>query len=148
MNREPGVVPSQEQRSEDPLAAAQAILRNYPQARSEATGTEVTVYPVDASGFEVTLRSAGSLYEVCCGGWRQVVPDSRAALDLFLKALSPACRLKVTLRGGHGWRWQLQVMTGAEWRPLEEIRLLVFPFGGGLDRDQIVYLQNRILEAA
>ncbi len=132
--------------SGDPIAAIQAKLRKYPQARVESSPTRVTVFPLDATGFEVsfTLRPPGCL--VSCEGWHEEFTDAESALACFAFALSPAARLRVTRRGGFSYRWQLQARTnGGEWAGDSEVGLWLFPFWA---RREVVYLQNRLLEAA
>ena len=87
--------------SGDPIAAIQAKLRKYPQARVESSPTRVTVFPLDATGFEVsfTLRPPGCL--VCCEGWHERIHRCRVGpglLRLCSVARRPSAR-DSTVRG-------------------------------------------------
>ncbi|MBK6779902.1 MAG: hypothetical protein IPG75_10060 [Gemmatimonadetes bacterium] len=130
----------------DPIAAIQAILRKFPQARVESSSTRVTVLPLDASGFRVTFEVRATGCHVACEGWHEEFAAQHPALRCFMFALSPAARLRVTRRGGFSYRWELQGRTDSGvWAGASEVRLWFFPFWAATE---VVYLQNRLLEAA
>jgi len=130
----------------DPIAAVQVILRKYPQARVESSPARVTVYPVDATGFEVSLKIHKSACHVFCEGWHEEFADPESALHCFASALSPASRLRVTRRGGVAYRWELQGRDASgQWVGVSEVGRWLFPFWA---RKEVVYLQNQLLEAA
>jgi hypothetical protein len=137
--------PDQAPDTRDPIAAIQARLRRYPQARVEVTPNRVTVLPADTSGFEVTFADLGKRYIVACDGWHEHFDSQDEALECFALALSPSARLRVSRRGRTAYRWQFQIRNGAEWVPVSETGQLFYPFWM---RRTTVYLQNRLLEAA
>jgi hypothetical protein len=128
-----------------PLAAIKAMLRKYPQARSEGSTTHLTVLPPDANGFRVTFREQAAGFVVECDGWHQDFADAAKALDCFAIALSPASRLKLSRRGTLDCAWQLEIYNGTEWVGLTEVALPTYPLWRPV---KIVHLQNRLLEAA
>jgi hypothetical protein len=129
----------------DPIAAIQAKLRKYPQARADISRRRVVVHPPDESGFEVCFHDLGGRYQVFCGGWHEEFTDAEAALNCFAFSLSTACRLKVWRRGGVDYRWQLEALEAGRWIADGVVGLLLFPFWR---RREVLYLQNRLLEAA
>jgi hypothetical protein len=130
---------------QDPIAAIQARLRRFPQARVEATETRVTVFPLDSTGFTVGFQIHGDRYLVTCDGWHEEFEAQGPALDCFGMALSPAARLRVTQRGTFAYKWQCQILRDGAWCGTTETGLLFFPFWR---RRTVVYLQNRLLTAA
>jgi len=129
----------------DPIALIQARLRKFPQARYDASRHGVVVFPVDASGFTVRFREFGGHFRIECDGWRGEFNELDPALECFFAALGPASRLLVRLRGRWPQGWQLQLSKDGHWVALHESIRLIFPFWLRAD---LVYLQNRLLEAA
>ena len=130
----------------DPIASIQALLRKYPQARVESSPSRVTIFPQDDTGFVVSFEVLAARCRVFCEGWHADFQDADSALDCFTLALSPAARLRVTRRRGFSYRWELQSRTErGTWAGESEVRLFLFPFWG---HKEVVYLQNRLLEAA
>ena len=129
----------------DPFAVIQARLRPYPQARCELTQDAIVVHPVAATGFMVIFRELADSFQVACDGWYAHFEFADEAVTCFLDALSPATRLRVTLRGRTPCRWQLERRIAERWLPLVERARVWSPFWR---HRSVVYLQNHLLEAA
>ena len=145
MTPELHAIPGDLDEPEDPIAVIQAKPRRYPQARCEVSARRVLVYPVDSTGFEVAFYDLGGRYRVFYAGWHEEFTDSESALSCSTLGLSTACRLRVWRRGGVEYRWQLEAIKGGGWVADSAVGLLLYPFWRRLE---IVYLQNRLLEAA
>ncbi len=137
-------VPGERDEARDPIAAIQARLRKYPHARTDSTAERVVVYPTTPTGFEVDFQIHMGRYRVHCLGWHEEFPSSEEALNCFGFALSSACRLKLSSRGGMAYRWQLQYRRDSQWVGDSEVGLWFFPFWRSLE---VTYLQNNLLEA-
>jgi hypothetical protein len=134
----------------DPLAAVQAILRRYPQARCQDSPQHVTVLPANDQGFavEFVVQESGSRptrYAVNCDGWHKEFRDIDAALNCFIAALSDSNRLEVWLRGSNPYRWTLEHRARHGWESLGTISSWQLAFWRPR---RILYLQNHLLEAA
>ena len=132
----------------DPLAAIQAILRRYPQARCEDSPQHVTVFPADEQGFAVEFvvrESSPVRYAVNCDGWHKEFSALDEALACFTSALSESTRLEVTLRGSTPYRWTLQLRGRRGWESLGTTSTWQLAFWRS---KRIMYLQNHLLEAA
>lgn len=141
IQEDPDITPD----SRDPIAAIQARLRKYPHARVELGIDRVTVFPLDATGFQVTFADLDGKYLVCCDGWQEHFDSLDQALECFAMALSPEARLQVWYRGRMAYRWQFQVQREREWVAVTETGLLFFPFWR---RRTTGYLQNNLRVAA
>ncbi len=131
----------------DPIAALQAILRRYPQARVASEPGRVIVEPLDSDGFIVSFKDRRrGRYRVDCAGWHAEFADETLAVGCFTSALSPACRLEVWRRGGAPYRWELQSVRNGEWVSNGAVSNILVPFWRR--PRQVVFLQNRLLEAA
>jgi len=145
MNSDFRVIPGELDEPRDPIAEIQARLRKYPQARTHITADSAIVFPTSPTGFEVGFRVGAGTYRVHCWGWHEEFTSSEEALDCFGFALSKACRLKVSTRGGMAYRWELQAEREGRWVGDSVVGLWFFPFWRRL---QVTYLQNNLLEAA
>ena len=140
------VIPGSRRPGPDPIAALQAVLRRYPQARVQLNATRVQVEPPEPGGFPVTLEILPAGHRVRCGAWHQDVPAAEDAIALARLALSPAGRLAVTVKGGLQVQWELERLEpGRRWTGLGALGAWLIPFWG---RRTVHYLQNRLLEAA
>ena len=139
------VVPGDLREAGDPVAVIQAELRRYPQAHAIVAGHQVRVEPQDADGFTVAFTDRRGRYRVDCEGWHAQFRDVREAVGCFTSALSPTCRLKVWRRGGVAYRWDLQAQSDGAWVQISSVSSVVVLFWCRLE---VVFLQNRLLEAA
>jgi hypothetical protein len=132
----------------DPLAAIQAILRRYPQAKCEDSPQHVAVFPANDQGFAVEFvvrESPPVRYAVNCDGWHKEFSTLDDALACFTSALSDSTRLEVLLRGSTPYRWTLQLHGPRGWESLGTISTWQLAFWRP---KRIAYLQNHLLEAA
>lgn len=141
----PGTVQFHSPETGDPFAVIQARLRPYPQTQIESYANGIEVRPRKATGFPVTFAELDNGFRVTCDGWYAYFASADQALDCFFKALSPAARLRVTIRGSTRCRWRLELQTDSGWKPLVQRSRLAFPFWR---RSEIRFLQNHLLEAA
>ncbi len=141
----PGSVEFHSPGAKDPFDVIHARLRPFPQARVETYANGLEVQPLDALGFPVTFAEVDSGIRVTCDGWYGYFASPDQALKCFFQALSPAARLRVTIRGTTRCRWRLELESDNGWTPLVERARLAIPFWR---RPAIHYLQNRLLEAA
>ena len=132
----------------DPLAAIQAILRRYPQAKCEDSPQHVVVFPANDQGFavEFVVRESHPVrYAVNCDGWHKEFSTLDDALGCFTSALSDSTRLEVSLRGSTPYRWTLQLRGPRGWQRLGTTSTWQLAFWRP---KRIIYLQNHLLEAA
>ena len=130
----------------DAIAALQALLRKYPQVRYSAVSDRITIHPISAEGFEITLIvTRGSGCTVLFEGWHEEYDDTAEALEVVGFGLSRAARLEVMYRGRMAYKWTLQAEKAGTWVPVSTVGLLLYPFW--LSK-HVRFLQNRILEAA
>ena len=143
--KRPGTVPYRSADDDDPLAVILARLRPYPQAQVETYTNGVEVFPPGQRGFPVSIAELERGFRVTCDGWYAYFHSAEEALRIFFKALSPAARLRVTVRGTTRCRWRLELETIDGWRPQVERARLVIPFWRPA---AVQYLQNHLLDAA
>jgi hypothetical protein len=129
----------------DAIAALQALLHKYPQVRYSAARDRITIHPISAEGFEITLivRPAGC--SVSFEGWHEDYPDTAEALEVVGFGLSRAARLAVAYRDRTPYKWTLEAERAGKWVSVSAVGLLLYPFWL---RKRIRFLQNRVLEAA
>jgi hypothetical protein len=143
--RKAGTVPYRSPEEDDPLALILARLRPYPQAQLETYANGVEVVPPGPMGFPVTFAEVDGRFRVTCDGWYAYFRSPEEALTCFFKALSPAARLRLTLRGTTRCRWRLELQSVGGWAPLVERVRIAIPFWR---RAEVRYLQNHLLDAA
>lgn len=127
-------------------------LQKYPQAKAEIEGSRATVFPLDESGFKVTLIDNASSYTVFFDAWHEEYDDVEKALNCFAFGLSDDCRLKVGYRGSFAHVWTVEEKDeNGEWLPCQwigcsEMGLLVPPLFWL--KKKHVYLQNTLLTSS
>ena len=117
-------------------------LAKYPQARFVRSEQSITVLSLDEHGFEVGLTKRDGRLTVSFDGWHEEFDDQDEALNCFALGLSPACRLRVEVRGRMRCQWILEHRVDDHWCEDSTVGLLLFPFWR---RPQTIYLQNRLI---
>ena len=129
----------------DLIDVLQAKLRRYPHVRYEGSAYHLSILPLDEHGFRIDVIVRQHSYSVSCDGWYTQFREASDALDCVELALSESTRLEVWVRGKTRYRWILQRRSKQGWATVGERTALLRPFWR---RRRIVYLQNRLLEAA
>lgn len=135
----------------DAIEEIKSRLQKYPQARYEIIGRSITVFPLDAGGFAVSLVDHASNFTVSFDAWHEEYEEVEKALDAFAFGLSNDCRVKVTYRGSFAHVWTVEEKDengqwfSCEWIGLNEMGLLVPPLFWLKKR--YVYLQNTLLQS-
>ena len=130
---------------DDVIALLQGKLRKHPHVRYEASPSHITILPLDATGFGVEVILQPHWYSVRCDGWYGAFANATDAVAFVELALSESARLEVWIRGETAYRWTFQKRQGRGWEPVSGRRSIWAPFWR---RRRILYLQNRLLEAA
>ena len=116
-------------------------LKQYPMTRFEAASDRISILP-EKDGFSVSLLCTSNGFTVSYEGWHEHFKHADDALNCFAFGLSDSCRLKITSRGGHDYKWTVEVIEDAEWKEDWTTGLLFFKFWR---RPQIRYLQNKLI---
>ena len=121
-----------------------AKLGEHPHVRFVDDANTLRIPPVDPEGFEVALYEHSGAVTVAFAGWHEDCDDPDDAVHLVGMGLSDAVRLKVHSRGGHDYKWTLEVREPSGWRKTSVTGLLFFRFW---KRASVRYLQNQFLRA-
>jgi hypothetical protein len=126
-------------------------MRHFPQAKTEITVLQATVFPLDETGFQVSLTRNSTGCMVSFDGWHANYEDEADALNVFAFGLSQDCRLQVHYRGDFAHIWKVEEKSkSGEWVPCEwvganEAGLIAPPLFWVKKR--VVYLQNQLIES-
>jgi hypothetical protein len=127
--------------TDDTIDIIRRKLAKYPQARFVETGHSITVLPSDERGFEVGLAKRDGRMTVYFDGWHEELDDQDQALNCFALGLSPACRLRVEVRGHMRCKWVMEYRVDEQWYEDSTVGLLLLPFWR---RPKTIYLQNQL----
>lgn len=126
------------------IAQLKAKLGEHPHVRFVEQGNSLCIPAVEPNGFEVALYEHSGALIVAFAGWHEDCGSADEAVHLVGMGLSDAVRLKVQSRGGHDYKWTLEVSEPSGWRELSVTGLLFFRFW---QRASVRHLQNRVLGA-
>jgi hypothetical protein len=113
----------------NPIDEIKQRMEKYPQARCESDSSSVTVFPITADGFEVTLIvNSIDNYTVHFEGWHEDFNDAKEALNCFAFGLSTNCRLREYRRGNFAYKWTVEHREENEWLEEGTVGLLLVPF--------------------
>lgn len=120
-------------------------LREYPHVQYTTTRHSIRIAPADRNGFSVRVTEPHLIgrrrYTVRFEGWREAFKTEREALECALFGLSPACRLRVSRRGGRPYEWIVECLEDAHWRVAGSAGRHFYRFWR---RIEVLYYQNRV----
>ena len=100
----------------------------------------VTARGQNEHAFDVTLWGRDPC-TIGFDGWHHEFDNLEEAITWFLFGLSPRCRLRVTVRGGWDYRWEVQSLRDGDWIKETSGELLLVPFWKPA---KIIYRRNLV----
>ncbi len=133
----------------NPIEEIKKRLQKYPEAKFELTENSAQVFPVDESGFDVSLLGNAAEWTVSFEGWHEEFEDAEESLNAFAFGLSEDCRLAITMRGNSPQEWTVEEKIDGKWRFCEWVGcnttgVFVFPFWA---RKKQIYKQNHLIKS-
>lgn len=126
------------------IAQLKAKLGEHPHVCFVEQANSLCIPAVEPNSFEVELYEHGGALSVSFAGWHEDCGSADEAVHLVGMGLSDSVRLKVHSRGGHDYKWTLEMRDSSGWREVSVTGLLFFRFW---HRASVRHLQNRFLGA-
>jgi len=127
------------------MSAIQRIverLKRHPALKYRVADGTVTVEPIAASGFSVTLTEGTGEWVVSFDRWHHHCASEEEATQYFVFGLTDRCRLKVRYRGSFPYCWTVEERTGDGWQTVSTTALLCCPFWR---RMRVEYFHNAVI---
>ena len=118
-------------------------LLKYPHVHFTSDDCSITVLPISADGFPVTVtENSSNGFTISFAGWHEDFENKEEALNVFAFGLSDQCRLREYRRGGFAYKWTLESWEDGQWKADSTTALFFFPFWRKLE---VRNLQNKAL---
>ncbi|MCO7222721.1 hypothetical protein [Pleionea sp. CnH1-48] len=129
-----------------PIEEIKSKLKKYPNVKFEEKENYICVIPDSENGFDVWFREDEREYTIGFSSWHEHFDKNelKDALNCFVWGLSDACRLKVYLRRGKEYKWQVQSLEDGVWVTFSTTSLFNFSFWR---RKTVKYKTNALIEA-
>ena len=130
------------------MSAIEAIkekLQKYPQVKYSVEGNLINIWPVDESGFTVSIEEQDNEYTVFFEGWHEHFKNKEEALNCVAFGLSDSCRIREISRGGKPHKWIVEHFNNDAWETDSETGLLLFGFWK--NQTEKIY-QNKIIKSS
>lgn len=104
------------------------LLDNYPEIKYKSTDLNISVLPVDETGFKVNFVMHAEGITVYYDGWRKEFQIFEDAFHCFVNGLSRMYRLNVSACGNSKYKWRLESNKDDRWAKESELSLFIYPF--------------------
>lgn len=105
-------------------------LEKFPEIVFDAEQYTMSIYPLQDSGFTISIAEVSSTYTVAFDGWHESFDSEEDALSCVAFGLSDSCRLKTIFRGSTPQKWVVEYKENGDWVMDSETGLMFFRFGG------------------